>query len=101
MPPEDNPVGVEMVRRIAALARLRVPEQDLPALTGQLARIVSYIDQLKEIAQEPADPSRADATPLREDAALPGHGEEALAANGTPLLHGHGAVPRVVGAGKP
>jgi len=54
MPLEDNPVGAEMVRRIAALARLRVPERDLPALTGQLARIVSYIDQLKEIAQEPA-----------------------------------------------
>lgn len=101
MPPEDSPVAQETVRHIAALARLRVPERELAALTGQLARIVSYIDQLKEIREEPAHPWPTEATPLREDAAAPGCGKEALDANGAPLLHGHGAVPRVVGSTKP
>ena len=86
-----------MVRHVAALARLRVPEEDLPALTHQLARILSYIDQLKEIREEPRSEPVLEATPLRDDAAAPGHGREALEDNAPSLMHDHGAVPRVVG----
>jgi aspartyl-tRNA(Asn)/glutamyl-tRNA(Gln) amidotransferase subunit C len=89
------------VRHVAALARLRVSETDLPALTHQLARIVSYIDQLKEIREEPRSEPRLSATPLREDLTLPGKGREALEENSPRLLHDHGAVPRVVGGVKP
>lgn len=90
-----------MVRHVAALARLRVPDEELPALTHQLARILSYIDQLKEIREEPKREPRLDATPLREDVGRPGGGREALEGNAPRLLHDHGAVPRVVGGGKP
>lgn len=91
---------------MAALARLSVSDDELPALTQQLARILSYIDQLKEIRDPPkSDPPksepRLDATPLRDDDAVPGHGREALEDNAPSLLHDHGAVPRVVGGGKP
>lgn len=85
---------------MAALARLRVAESELPGLTRQLARILSYIDQLKEIEEEPRRPPEVGATPLREDSPEPGGGQKALEANAPRLAHGYGAVPRVVG-GKP
>ena len=101
MPSEDSPVGAEIVRHVAALARLRVPEAELEAWTRQLARIVSYIDQLKEIADEPSAPHDPEPTPLRDDAASEGFGRQALEANSGQLAHGYGVVPRVVAGGKP
>ncbi len=89
------------MRHVAALARLRVSDEELPALTHQLARILSYIDQLKEIREEPRRPPDLLATPLREDASAAGGGQEALDENSPRLLHGYGAVPRVVGGIKP
>lgn len=85
-----------VVRRVASLARLDVPESELARLTGQLSRIVSYIDQLKEIPEE-ALAAAADRTPLRADLPVPGDGQQALEANALRSLHGYGVVPRVVG----
>jgi aspartyl-tRNA(Asn)/glutamyl-tRNA(Gln) amidotransferase subunit C len=93
-------VTPDVVRKVAELARLSVPEEDLPRWTGQLSRIVAYIDQLKEIPEEAfAAPADAAPTPVRKDAAADGHGQEALSDNAPRLSHGHGVVPRVVGLG--
>jgi aspartyl-tRNA(Asn)/glutamyl-tRNA(Gln) amidotransferase subunit C len=96
----SSPVRPEDVRHVAALARLRVAESELPGLTQQLARILSYIDQLKEIREEPGRPPEVGATPLREDVPAPGGGRRALDENAPRLMHGYGAVPRVVGGRK-
>lgn len=101
MSSDSSPVSPEVVLHVAALARLRVSQEDLPALTHQLARILSYIDQLKEIQEEPRRPPELPATPLREDIPEPGCGQKALEENSLRLPHGYGAVPRVVGAAKP
>lgn len=96
-PPVVTP---DVVREIAALARLRLPEEELALWSRQLSRIVEYIDQLKRIPEEAFGTGAADpATPLRDDDPRPGHGEEALEANAPRRLHGYGVVPRVVGAG--
>jgi aspartyl-tRNA(Asn)/glutamyl-tRNA(Gln) amidotransferase subunit C len=100
VPSNPSPVSPEVVRHVAALARLRVAESELPALTQQLARILSYIDQLKEIREEPERPPEVGATPLREDFPVPGGGKIALEENAPRVMHGYGAVPRVVGGGK-
>src|SRR5215467_1095117 len=100
MASDPSPVSPEVVRHVAALARLRVSEDDLPALTRQLARILSYIDQLKEIREQPRSEPVLSETPLRDDVEAPGGGREALEENSPRLLHDYGAVPRVVG-GKP
>src|SRR5262249_22287602 len=94
---ESSPVSPEIVRQIAALARLRVPEADLPAWTQQLSRIVAYIDQLREIPEEALEASDALPTPLRADEPVGGPGLAALQLNAPSLPHGLGAVPRVVG----
>jgi Asp-tRNA(Asn)/Glu-tRNA(Gln) amidotransferase C subunit len=44
---DSSPVDPEVVRHVAALARLRVADGELPGLTRQLARILSYIDQFE------------------------------------------------------
>ena len=93
-------VTPEVVRQIAALARLRLPERDVAVWSGQLSRIVEYIGQLEQIPEEAfGEPSPGAATPLREDTARPGHGAEALEANAPRTIHGYGVVPRVVGQG--
>jgi aspartyl-tRNA(Asn)/glutamyl-tRNA(Gln) amidotransferase subunit C len=97
----DSPVVTpETVREIAALARLRVPEAELPRWSEQLSRIVGYIDQLKQIPEEAFGAAAAGfPTPLRDDTPRPGHGDEALEANAPRRIHGYGVVPRVVGPG--
>ncbi len=94
---ESSPLSPEMVRKVAALARLRVPDAELSAWTLQLSRIVSYIDQLKEIPEEAFRVRPPEATPLRADSPTSGEGEKALERNSPRLQHGHGVVPRVVG----
>ncbi|HEY3205263.1 MAG TPA: Asp-tRNA(Asn)/Glu-tRNA(Gln) amidotransferase subunit GatC [Thermoanaerobaculia bacterium] len=101
MTSDSSVVTPEVVRRVAELARLRLPESELSRWTEQLSRIVGYIDQLKQISEEafaaaPAEP----ATPLRNDEPRPGDGDLALESNAPRRLHGYGVVPRVVGSGR-
>jgi aspartyl/glutamyl-tRNA(Asn/Gln) amidotransferase C subunit len=101
MSSRPSTVTPDVVRRIAALARLELPENELSLWSRQLDRIVSYIDQLKELPEDTlpgGDPLPA--TPLRADGARAGHGDRALAKNAPVLAHGFGVVPRVVGGGE-
>ena len=98
MSSHSSAVTPDVVRRIAALARLRVPDDELPVWTRQLDRIVSYIDQLREIPETGRSaPDAARATPLRPDSPRDGRGDRALAENAAECVHGFGVVPRVVG----
>ena len=98
MPSPTSVVTPEVVRKVAELARLRLPESDLPLWTEQLSRIVGYIDQLQQIPEEAFDaPEPEPPTPLRPDVPRDGDGALALEINAPRLLHGSGVVPRVVG----
>jgi aspartyl-tRNA(Asn)/glutamyl-tRNA(Gln) amidotransferase subunit C len=100
MADRSSPVDEAVVRHVASLARLDVPESDLPRLTGQLARIVSYIDQLKEIPEEDLGPLVTEVSVPRLDEAVAGGGQQALETNAPRTLHGYGVVPRIVGDGE-
>jgi aspartyl-tRNA(Asn)/glutamyl-tRNA(Gln) amidotransferase subunit C len=100
MPSSSSVVTPEVVREVAGLARLRLPEDELERWTEQLSRIVGYIEQLKQIPEEVfAAPRGIPATPARADVPRDGRGQEALAANSPRRMHDYGAVPRVVGSG--
>jgi aspartyl-tRNA(Asn)/glutamyl-tRNA(Gln) amidotransferase subunit C len=100
MPPSSTVVTPEVVRGVAELARLRLPEADLPLWTGQLSRVVGHIEQLRQIPEEVvAAPSGVHATAVRDDVPREGRGAEALAQNSPRQAHGYGVVPRVVGTG--
>jgi aspartyl-tRNA(Asn)/glutamyl-tRNA(Gln) amidotransferase subunit C len=94
---KSSPVDPDVVRKIAALARLTLPDSELGVWTQQLGRIVSYIDQLKELPEESAGAAAAPATPLRADVPRDGSGRQALEQNAPELIHDYVAVPRVVG----
>ena len=97
----DRTVTPEVVRKVAALSRLRLPEDDLPLWTEQLSRIVSYIQQISRIPEEAfPGPGEAAPTPLRNDEPRPGDGRASLAANAPRQHEGFGVVPRVVGGGE-
>ena len=99
MPSNSSVVTPDVVRKIAELARLRVPEAELPRWAEQLSRIVAHIDLLKQIPEEAfGAPAPDPPTPLRADAPVPGRGDEALRENAPREMHGFGAVPRVVGS---
>lgn len=94
-------VTPEVVRKVAELARLRIPESDLPLWTDQLDRIVSYIDQIEQIPEKAfGKPPSPPPTPVRGDESRPGGGREALERNAPRRYEGFGVVPRVVGAGE-
>src|SRR4051812_5529679 len=60
----------EAVVRIARLARLKVPEQELAPLAGELSGILAWIEQLNEVDTANVEPmsSVSDVTlPMRED----------------------------------
>jgi len=44
------------VEKVALLARLRLSEPELETMTGQLAHIVGYVDQLAEVDTEGVEP---------------------------------------------
>jgi len=100
MTSERSVVTPEVVRKVADLARLRLPEAELPRWADQLSRIVSYIDLLAAIPEAAFGAAASgEPTPTRPDEPRPGAGDEALEANAPRLLHDYGVVPRVVGPG--
>ncbi len=60
----------DKVARIARLARLKVPEEELGPLAGELSGILAWIEQLNEVDTSNVEPlaSVSDVTlPMRED----------------------------------
>jgi aspartyl-tRNA(Asn)/glutamyl-tRNA(Gln) amidotransferase subunit C len=98
MSSRPSTVTPDVVRRIAALARLRLPESEVPLWAVSLDRIVSYIDQLKELPDDGGSTrDTLPSTPFRPDIPRPGLGDRALEENAGRTAHGFGVVPRVVG----
>ena len=50
------PVDSKMVRRIARLARIKVSEEDVPRLEGELNAILEWIEMLDEVDTSNAEP---------------------------------------------
>src|ERR1700741_3779085 len=74
----------DTVARIAQLARLKVPEEALGPLAGELSGILAWIEQLNEVDTRNVEPlsSVSDVTlPLREDKVTDGHIAEKILAN--------------------
>ncbi len=89
----------ETARRIAALARIRVAEDRLPALAEELSQILGWVEQLQSVDVEGVEPMaavNATAMPMREDAVSDGGIRDRVAANAPEMREGFFAVPKVV-----
>ena len=77
-------VTTELVERLAALSRLRLPREEQEKMTGELEQILGYMDVLQKL-----DTSRAETLAesgslknvLREDEVIPSQDREELLRN--------------------
>ncbi|MCZ6495841.1 MAG: Asp-tRNA(Asn)/Glu-tRNA(Gln) amidotransferase subunit GatC [Alphaproteobacteria bacterium] len=87
------------VARIAALARIRVAEEDLDGLARELSNIMGWIEQLNAVDTEGVPPmSRAADQKLRwrEDKVTDGGIPEKVLANAPAAKDGFFTVPKVI-----
>lgn len=93
------PLDKAAVAKIAQLARIRVPEEELEHLAGELSGILSFVEQLNEVDTRGVPPMAgvlAQRLRRREDAVTDGAQVEAVLLNGPEILQGHFVVPKVV-----
>ncbi|HEX3553307.1 MAG TPA: Asp-tRNA(Asn)/Glu-tRNA(Gln) amidotransferase subunit GatC [Thermoanaerobaculia bacterium] len=88
----------EEVKKIATLARLRFTPEEEARLTGQLARIVDYIDQLQTYEGAEVDPGSR-GVHESADQPVPCLPREIFLANAPASLDGFLLVPEVKGGG--
>jgi aspartyl-tRNA(Asn)/glutamyl-tRNA(Gln) amidotransferase subunit C len=93
------PLDKEDVRRIARLARIRVPEAELAPLAGELNNIIGWVEQLGEVDTAGIAPMTSvvevDA-PLRADVVNDGGDADAVLRNAPEATDGFYVVPKVV-----
>tara|TARA_E500000331_G_scaffold222968_1_gene213543 strand:- start:24 stop:311 length:288 start_codon:yes stop_codon:yes gene_type:complete len=89
----------ETVRRIAALARIKVPEGNLSALAGELNNIIGWIEQLSEVDTDGIEPMTSvveTVAPQREDVVTEGATPEKVLQNAPQADASFYTVPKVV-----
>lgn len=89
----------ETVKTIAFLARVRVPDDQLEGLAGELSAILGWITQLGEVDTSDVEPMTSVATIAqhhRADVVTDGRRREAVLANAPHAIDDYYAVPKVV-----
>jgi aspartyl-tRNA(Asn)/glutamyl-tRNA(Gln) amidotransferase subunit C len=92
-------IDTETAARVAKLARIKVEEEDLPALAGEFNAILGFIEQLQELNVDDVEPMTS-VTPMRlkrrEDVVTDGNQQAKVLANAPDAREGFFAVPKVV-----
>ncbi len=85
--------------KVAKLARIRVEEDELPALAQEFNTILGFIEQLNEVDVEGIEPM-VSVTPMRlkrrDDVVTDGNQQDKVLANAPDAREGFFAVPKVV-----
>ncbi len=92
-------LDVETVRRIARLARIKVPEERLRPLAGELANIIGWVEQLSEVETEGTAPMTSVVRMTlksRQDRVSDGGYPEKVMDNAPESDRGFYTVPKVV-----
>ena len=92
-------IDTDTARKVAHLARIRVEEDDLPALASEFNTILGFIEQLQEVDVEGVEPM-VSVTPMRlkrrADVVTDGNQAAKVLANAPDAREGFFAVPKVV-----
>ncbi len=83
-------------RHIADLAHLDFDDAALERMAAEMTKILTYIDQLREIDAAEGGSAPLEATPLREDTSRPGIARDAVERNAPAWRDGHFVVPKVI-----
>lgn len=92
-------VDLPTVRRIAALARIAVTEEEAEALVPELNGILDWVEQLGEVDCEGIEPMTAvisNTLRLREDVVTDGGVRDQVLANAPDAKGGFFTVPKVI-----
>jgi aspartyl-tRNA(Asn)/glutamyl-tRNA(Gln) amidotransferase subunit C len=87
------------VAKIAHLARIKVPDDELDNLAGELSRILSFVEQLNEVDTKDVPPMTSVAAQKlrrRKDEVTDGGYRDAVLSNGPETAEGFFVVPKVV-----
>lgn len=90
-------INRDEARRIAGLARLEFDEAGLERMAGEMTRILTYIDQLREIDVEGFAERGLTVTPLRDDEPQASIDRDQAARNAPAWRDGFFVVPKVIG----
>lgn len=85
------------VRRIADLAHLAFDDAGLDRMADELTKILTYIDQLREVDVAGFEEHASGATLLRDDEPRPSVDRDAVARNAPQWSDGYFVVPKVIG----
>lgn len=89
----------DTVKRVAQLARIRVPEAELEPLAGEISGILGWIEQLNEVNTDGVQPMArvvAMKLPMREDAVTEPEQSAKVLANAPDGVGRFFTVPKVV-----
>jgi aspartyl-tRNA(Asn)/glutamyl-tRNA(Gln) amidotransferase subunit C len=92
-------VDKAIVARIAALARIRMSDEEVESMVPELNQILGWVEQLGEVDVSGVEPMTAvipNRLRLREDAVSDGNAREAVLANAPAAEHGFFGVPKVI-----
>ncbi|MFO1122455.1 MAG: Asp-tRNA(Asn)/Glu-tRNA(Gln) amidotransferase subunit GatC [Hyphomicrobiales bacterium] len=87
------------VKRVARLARLKVKDEDVPRLAGELNEILRWIEQLNEVDVSQVEPLTSVVTmkmKMRDDQVTDGHYPQKIVANAPAQDDSFFMVPKVV-----
>jgi aspartyl-tRNA(Asn)/glutamyl-tRNA(Gln) amidotransferase subunit C len=84
-------------RRVAGLAHLEFDDAGLDRMASEMTRILTYIDQLREVDVQGFEERDAAVTPMRADEVRPGTDRDAVARNAPAWRDGFFVVPKVIG----
>ena len=92
-------VDKDTVAQIAKLARIRLPEDHLEPLAGELSNILGWIEQLSQLDTEGVAPMTSVVelrAPQRPDAVDDGECRDKIVANAPESTDGFFVVPKVI-----
>jgi aspartyl-tRNA(Asn)/glutamyl-tRNA(Gln) amidotransferase subunit C len=92
-------LDTDTVRRIADLARIRIPEDQLAAMAAELSGIMRWIEQLNEVDTEGVAPMTGVADfplPMRDDEVTDGGAPDRVLSNAPERAGDFFVVPKVV-----
>lgn len=92
-------IDIDTARKVAHLARIAVPPENLPKLAEQLSGILAMMEELNEVDVEGVKPM-VSVTPMRlkrrKDVVTDGNIQAQVLANAPDAREGFFAVPKVV-----
>ena len=92
-------VDTKTVAHIAHLARLRLPEEKLAPMAGELNQLIAWVEQLAEVNTDDVPPLTSVVharLPKRDDVVTDGGKRDDVLANAPDAQNGFFAVPKVI-----